>query len=279
LRNDIKETKVNSSVNQAKKDRREWTIMNLFAESCSCFPIGKVEKSECPDFIVTTQHKKIGIELTELKYERRDTKFNMRAHEDFLSGIMLRAQMIYDKKHELVLVVDVHFSDNIAPDIVLSPDSDDADLLRVGLSESIAKIVEDNLPEATGKKYIVDRMSKYGDINLPKVIESVHIINMTGRLEEALWYASISTRVKPLSVESIAQRIEDKNQKMLKYDDTCDEQWLLIIQNSFLMSSQYDPVAVKRALKHRYSSRFKRVFVFERSEAHVTELNVIRKIR
>lgn len=270
---------MNVNVNQSKKDRREWTIMNLFAESCSCFPIGKVEKSECPDFIVTTEQKRVGIELTELKYERRDKEFNMRAHEDYLSGIMLRAQTIYDKKHELVLVVDVHFSDNIAPEIVMSPDSDDADLLRVGLSESIAKIVEDNLPEATGKKYIVDRMSKYGDINLPKVIEAVHITNVTGRMSDALWYASISTRVKPLSVESIAQRIDDKNHKMLKYDNTCDEQWLLIIQNSFLMSSQYDPVMVKRALKHRYSSRFKRIFVFERSEGRVTELNVIRKIR
>jgi hypothetical protein len=265
--------------NQAKKERREWTIMNLFAENCSCFPIGKVEKSECPDFIVTTEQKKIGIELTELKYERRDKEFNMRAHEDFLSDIMLRAQSIYEKKHELTLVVDVHFSDVIAPDIVVSPESDDADLLRTGHSESIAKIVEDNLPEATGKKYIVDRLSKYGDLNLPKAIEAIHITNVTGRMEEALWYASISTRVKPLSVESIAQRIDDKNNKMLKYDNTCDEQWLLIIQNSFLMSSQYDPVVVKRALKHRYSSRFKRVFVFERSEGVVTELNVIRKIR
>lgn len=268
-----------SNVNQAKKDRREWTIMNLFAENCSCFPIGKIEKSECPDFIVTTEKKKIGIELTELKYERRDKEFNMRAHEDFLSDIMLRAQGMYEKRQDLTLVVDVHFSDNIAPDIIMSPESDDADLLRVGLSESIARIVYDNQPEATGKKYIVDRMSKYGDMNLPKVIESIHIKNVTGRMEDALWYASISTRVKPLSVASIAQRIDDKNNKMLKYDNTCDEQWLLIIQNSFLMSSQYDPVAVKRALKHRYSSRFKRVFVFERSEGVVTELSVIRKIR
>ena len=124
----------------------------------------------------------------------------MRAHEDFLSDIMLRAQSIYEKKHELTLVVDVHFSDVIAPDIVVSPESDDADLLRTGHSESIAKIVEDNLPEATGKKYIVDRLSKYGDLNLPKAIEAIHITNVTGRMEEALWYASISTRVKPLSV-------------------------------------------------------------------------------
>lgn len=263
---------------QSKKDRKEWTIMNLFMESFNQFPIGDVEKSERPDFIVKTRNgKRIGIELTELKYERKDTEFNMRAHEDFLSQIMLKAQNIFEQRNNLALVVDVHFADSIAPDIVQQPSGEKALLISNGLAEAIVKIVEDNLPEATGKHYIVDRNSKYGDINLPLVIETIHITNVTGRIE-SLWYASISTRVKPLTVDSIVQRIDDKDIKLNGYDKTCDQQWLIIIQNSFLMSSNYDPVAAQRALKHRYRSLFNRIFVFERSLANVNELSLIHRI-
>lgn len=260
--------------NQAKRDKREWTIMNLFASCYNLFPIGLTTKSERPDFILKTEKKKIGIELTELKYERKDTEFNMRAHEDFLSEIMASAQSLFEKDNDDKLVVDVHFSDNIGPSVLLEHGAEAGQLFRQGIANSIVKIVLDNLPESTGKKYIVDRNSKYGDINLPLIIEAIQITNVTGRMDDALWFASISTRVKPISVESISQRIKDKDRKIENYDQTCDEHWLVIIQNSFLMSSSYDPVAAERALRHHYRSKFKRVFVFERSEAKVTPLNI-----
>ena len=258
--------------------------MSLFIQSYSSFPIGDVEKSECPDFIVNTRSrsgklKRIGIELTELKYERNDSRFNMRAHEDFLSKIMDDALACYALSNNLTLNVDVHFSDSISPLILSEGRDDEAHLIRRALSETIANIVADNLPEATGKKYLVDRRYKYGDVHLPQHIESIVITNVTGRQEEPLWYASMSTHVKPLSIESISQRIKDKDLKMLHYDGNCDEQWLLIIQNSFLMSHAYDPLAARRALEHRYRTRFNKVFVFERSEAKVCQLNIIRKIR
>lgn len=268
------------SLNQNKKDRREWTVMSLFRNNFVQFPIGEISKSERPDFIVDCRNgKRIGIELTELKYERKDTEFNMRAYEDFLSRIMLHALDIFSASSQLNLVVDVHFYDSIAPELVQPSVDEHAGLICNGLSESIARIVIDNLPESTGKHYVVDRNSKYGDINLPSMIEAIHISNITGRMEEPLWYASISTRVKPLSVDSIVQRIVDKDEKILGYDKSLDQQWLLIIQNSFLMSAHYDPVAAMRALRHRYCSRFNRIFVFERSSASVNELKVIRRIR
>lgn len=264
------------NLNQKKKDKREWTIINLFASAYQHFPIGDLQKSERPDFVLSTKNRRIGIELTELKYERCDTKFNMRAHEDFLSEIMDNALAIYARQRNLCLVVDVHFSDSIAPLCVNDGAPDDAKLIKEGLSETISRIVIDNLPESTGKRYIVNRSSKYGDQNLPLMIDSINIANVTGRQTEPLWFASISTRVKPLTVESISQRIRDKDNKLEGYDLSLDNQWLVIIQNSFLMSDQYDPVAAARALRHRYQSRFDQVFVFERSEAHVTPLVTIK---
>lgn len=272
------------STNQLKRDKREWTVMSLFIQSYNAFPIGDVVKSECPDFIVNAKTragkpKRIGIELTELKYERNDSKFNMRAHEDFLSQIMDDALDYYSAQHDLILNVDVHFSDSISPLILSEGRDNEARILRSALSETIANIVVDNLPESTGKSYVVDRHYKYGDIHLPAHIESIVITNMTGRQDEPLWYASMSTHVKPLSIESISQRIKDKDFKMQHYDSKCDELWLLIIQNSFLMSKAYDPLSARHALEHRYRTRFDRVFVFERSELNVRQLNILRKIR
>lgn len=270
------------SVNQFKRDKREWTIISLFRQSYPLFPIGELHKSECPDFIIDTtsragRPRRIGIELTELKYERNDQKFNMRAHEDFLSRIMDAALLCFQRSQDLILNVDVHFSDSLSPLILASPDDSEAHLLSAALAETIAQIVIDNIPESTGKRYEVDRRYKYGDINLPQHVESIAITNVTGRQEEPLWYASMSTHVKPISVASISQRIKDKDAKISHYDASCDEIWLVIIQNSFLMSRAYDPVAARRALQHRYPSRFNRVFVFERSEASVSTLRLIKK--
>jgi len=253
--------------NQEKKDRREWAVMQLFRSSCSFFPLGMVEKSERPDFLLYSDAGITGIELTELKYERKDKEFNLRAHEDFLSEIMSEAQTVFEAQSHLKLVVDVHFKNDIGPAITLGQDC-----LKQGLIELIAHIVMENTPEATGIEYLIDRTSKYGHLYLSSKIESIYIKNMTGRFEEGLWYAGISTKVKPLSVASISQRLVAKNEKLPFYNSDCNEFWLIIIQNSFLMSSFYNPLTAREALRHLYQSDFDKVFVFERSNGEVTLL-------
>ena len=93
-----------------------------------------------------------------------------------------------------------------------------------------------------------------------------------GRWYEGLWYAAISTKVKPLTIASVSQRLMDKNKKMKKYNPNCDEQWLVIIQNSFLMANDYNSESADKALTHLYRSEFDRVYVFERSEGLVSLL-------
>lgn len=258
--------------NQEKKDKREWDVMRLFRSSYSLFPVGKLEKSESPDFILYAESGIIGIELTELKYERKDKEFNLRAHEDFLSEIMAGAQEIFESQSDFKLVVDVHFTNDLGPALSLKQDGCSNMLMQQGLIEAIAHIVKENTPEATGIKYTIDRTSKYGYLNLPSKIESISIKNVTGRFKSGLWYAGISTKVKPLSVASVSQRLVAKNEKLRLYSPICNQYWLIIIQNSFLMSSYYNPSTAREALRHLYKSDFDKVFVFERSEGQVSLL-------
>lgn len=263
------------NINQIRKDKHEWATMLLFRSSYSSFPLGEIEKSECPDFLIHTKKGLLGIELTELKYDRQNVSFNPRGHEKWLESIMEGAQQEFEKSSDQKLVVDVHFFNELGP-AVSRPKDEPSLLLHDGLKETILKIVTDNVPEATGQQYIVNRQSKYGFLNLPSIIEAVYIKNVTGRYADGLWYAGISAMVKPLSVDSVGQRIADKNLKIAHYNQQCRSMWLMIIQNSFLMSSLYDPQKAYRALHHRYLSMFDRVFVFERSEGVVTELPIIR---
>jgi hypothetical protein len=246
--------------------------MQLFRSIYQAFPLGKMEKSESPDFLLYTNSALIGIELTELKYEREDKKFNLRAHEDFLTEIMVDAQAIVESESELKLIVDVHFTNELGPALSLGKDCSTM-LLRQAFTEAIARIVKENIPEATGIKYVIDRSSKYGYQQLPAKIESVSIQNVTGRFKEGLWYAGISTKVKPLSIASISQRLVAKNEKLKRYNPACNEFWLIIVQNSFLMASSYEPMTAREALRHYYQSDFDKVFVFERSEGEVTLLH------
>lgn len=263
------------NVNQARKDYREWNTMNLFRSSYALFPYGDLQKSECPDFLLSTRKGVIGIEVTELKYDRNDSKFNMRAHESWLEDIMLEAQADFEDTCDQKLVVDVHFSNVLGP-AVAQPHENESLLLHDGFKESIVKIVKENLPESTGLQFVVDRSSKYGYLNLPSTIEAVYIRNVTGRFTDGLWYAGISTMVTPLSVQSISQRIVDKNAKISHYNKSCAKTWLMIVQNSFLMSAQYDGQQVSRAFSHRYPSRFDKVFIFEKSSGLVTDLHLIK---
>ncbi len=260
------------SHNQEKKDKREWAIIQTFRSYCPDFPIGELEKSEAPDFLLRTDNRLYGIELTELKYEREDKEFNLRAHEDFLSQLMQDAQALFESKNDSKLVVDVHFSNELN-DTVSSLDDDVRNIIRQDFAETIVKLVEENIPEATGIQYKIDRTSKYGFHNLPNKIECINIKNVTGRWYDGLWYAAISTKIKPLSVASVSQRLIAKEGKLRKYNPECDEQWLVIIQNSFLMSSSYNPLTANEALSHTYHSTFDKVFVFERSVGSVSLLN------
>lgn len=263
------------SHNQEMKDKREWAILQLFRSSYTSFPIGEVTKSECPDFLIETHKGLIGLELTELMYDRNDQKFNLRAHESWLESIMYDAQTEFEAHNDLKLIVDVHFSNELGPSVA-RPKEDPSILIHDGFKEAILKMVNENIPEATGQRYIIDRNSKYGYLNLPSKIEAIYIKNVTGRFDDGLWYAGISTMVKPMSVQSVAERIASKNAKLSHYNHDCVKNWLMIIQNSFLMSSQYDQKLVERALTHQYVSLFDKVFVFERSEGQVTELRLKR---
>ncbi len=257
--------------NQEKKDRKEWAVINMFRSCYSSFPIGTLEKSESPDFLLRHSDQLIGIELTELKYERGDKLFNLRAHEDFLNSLMEDAQRIVEAQCPYKLVVEVLFSEEISG-VVLMVDEEARQLVRQGLAEEVSKVVMDNIPECTGGKYKVDRTSKYGYHTLHAKIQSVTVLNVTGRWYDGLWYAAIATRVKPLSISSVSQRLLAKNCKLRNYRSDCNEQWLVIIQNSFLMSSSYNPLTAQKALSHRYRSNFDKVFVFERSEGIVSQL-------
>lgn len=264
-----------SNPNQFRKEKREWAVMQLFRSACSAFPLGEIEKSECPDFLVHTAKGLLGVELTELKYDRENASFNPRGHEKWLESIMEEAQAEFEAASDQKLLVDVHFVNELGP-TVSRPKEEPSRLLHDGLKETILRIVSENVPEATGQQYVVDRTSKYGYQNLPMLIDAIYVKNLTGRYAEGLWYAGISAMVKPISVQSVGQRIADKNLKISHYNSLCQKMWLLIIQNSFLMSSHYNPQQAYRALHHRYLSLFDRVFIFERSEGVVTELPIIK---
>ena len=270
---------VSLSRNQEVKDRKEWAVINMFRSCYSSFPIGKLEKSESPDFLLHCDNngksRLVGIELTELKYERGDKLFNLRAHEDFMVLLMEDARKIVEAQCQDKLIVEVLFSEEVSP-TVLMVDQEAQMLIRQGLAEEVAKVVLDNIPEATGMKYKVDRTSKYGYHALHSKIVSVSIQNVTGRWYESLWYAAIATKVKSLSISSVSQRLMAKDCKLKKYNPACYEQWLVIIQNSFLMSSTYNPLTAQKALAHTYHSNFDKVFVFERSEGSVTPLALVR---
>ena len=71
--------------NQKEKRNREWAIVSSFAPPIHCSQ-SENSKVRCPDFLLYARNELVGIELTELMYDRYDSKFNLRAHEK-LAGV------------------------------------------------------------------------------------------------------------------------------------------------------------------------------------------------
>jgi hypothetical protein len=68
---------------QTLQKAREWEYLQRFRENFADFPEGEVVSSEHPDFLIKTQSRRIGIELTEYHVQEPDEGWGspMRARE------------------------------------------------------------------------------------------------------------------------------------------------------------------------------------------------------
>jgi len=124
---------------EAVKKARERAYLERFRENFADFPEGEVVSFEHPDFLIKTQSRRIGIELTEYHVQEPDEGWGspMRAREGTEDKVLRTASAQHQSKGLPAVAVHVHLNSHQ----VFSSRRVQA------LAADLADLVQENLPE------------------------------------------------------------------------------------------------------------------------------------
>jgi hypothetical protein len=224
------------------KKEQEKKSLNKVKNFYKNFPIGEIDDSESPDFIIRGNKKRIGIEIIRLFKDKTEQELNTLARENSQDFIVAEAKKICETRKIKPLKVDISF--NSYPDI-----------FKVNKKESafqLAHSIIDNIP--SNKKHISVK-NKF-DGTIPEIINSFFILH-SSTMNKHQWLVLRAGRVSTDFISEI-QRVINKKNKYNIYLTKCDECWLVIDAPGNSPSSFFDPV--DETINYAYKSKFNKTF-------------------
>ena len=247
---------------EAVKKAREQAYLQRFRDNFASFPEGEVIPSEHPDFLVKTQARWIGIELTEYHVQEPDEGWGspMRALEGTEDKVLRTASEQYQSKGLPPVVVNVLWHPHQA-----------LDRRRISkLAADLANLVQEHLPE-TGHNVTIRRRRHPAWRSLPQEVESLTVDRQINFSENA-WTSVRGASVPTLTPPQLQKKIRNKEAKVSTYRRKCREVWLLIVARGFEPSTHVD--IGSEVESYQYESGFDRVFFLHHANEYVAELHV-----
>jgi hypothetical protein len=252
-------------VQEAAKKARERVYLERFRENFAGFPEGEVVPSERPDFLIKTQSRWIGLELTEYHVQEPDEGKGspMRALEGTEDKVLRLASEKYQSKGLAPVVVSVLWHPHHA-----------LDRRRIlELATDLANLVQEHLPE-TGHGVTIRRPHPAWR-SLPHEVASVTAARAK-TISKNSWTPVRAAFVPTLTPAELQQIIWNKEAKVPSYWQQCWEVWLLIVARGFEPSTFGDLGPEIEA--HEFETTFDRVFFLHYFDGSVSELHVRRVI-
>jgi hypothetical protein len=251
-----------ASNRQAVQKAREGAYLQRFRENFASFPEGEVVPSVHPDFLVKTQPRWIGIELTEYHVQEPDEGWGspMRALEGTEDKVLRTASEQYQSKGLPPVVVNVLWHPHQA-----------LDRRRISkLATDLANLVQEHLPE-TGHSVTIHRRRHPEWRSLPQEVASLTVVRRKS-ISRNSWKSARGAFVPTLTPPELQQIMWNKEAKVLSYRQQCREVWLLIVARGFEPSTHVDFGSEVEV--HEFETTFDRVFFLHHANEYVTELRV-----
>lgn len=240
--------------------KRELIHLEHFKEICSFFPDGEIEKTEKPDFIVHTPHKKLGIEHTEIFQPGIPNGESLQAQDSLAQRVVDKANKLYLQNHSQPLWVQILFNPRVK--IIKQ------DVHRI--AEMVFQLIEVAPIESGG--YIMLKRDRGNSEYFPQEIAMIH---MHPNKRDNMWRCSSIGIIPEITQEQLQEKIDKKEQKLDSYTQNCSEIWLLIVADDLRVPSSVD--LTQSALTYQYKTRFDRAFFFWNSSRRYIELQLSRK--
>jgi hypothetical protein len=235
----------------SKKDRERW-IMNLFIDNYKKGMITLVREQEAPDFIVSLDDKKIGIELTEVFQDSHLGISKLKQSSSEGSSFTEDLIALMQPYIPFTFSIGIHFNKNVP------------------IKKSTKKEILKNLEEICVPAMINLQDHEHLELenyyhNLPNQIDDIHIYRFDG-MGESIDFRPEGGSVATLTISHVKTVLENKENKLSSYTN-CDEQWLLIREGNYY-SGSFSDVEVDLPIK----SQFDKVFLFRTRTNEILEL-------
>lgn len=220
------------------------------------FPEGKLLCSERPDFLLESKDEIIGIEITRLIRQQNNSEIEDRGIEAKQRKVVNIAKKKFEAKYLIPLSVSVNwrYHNNLSGKLI--------DLL----ADELVKIVENYIPEDIFEQLVI----KNNDFYSSDLINYCYYISIERWQNSSCW-VSENPASPPLSPSEIEERILKKNQKLERYNKSCEEMWLIIIVEGIDSSSIGD--IGENVINHNFNSPFDKLLLYDRIKGLVFLLN------
>ena len=238
--------------------KKEYAHLLAFKESIPDFPKGQIAlDGEHPDFLIHATTGIIGIEHTEVYHKPRKDGSSLQATETYVHQILRRAKEIHDDQGGEPALVWL----NLTRQARLNKAKVEA------LATALADIVQMRMPPNQESTKI--RQTWNTKSELPEEFSSVTIFRIDN-LKDPVWAPVMASAIPDIPSDFVQERINHKNEKVVKYRKRCDEVWLLIVVYGFLPSTWFDVSG--EALKELYQSDFDRTYLFDFQKGNTIRL-------
>lgn len=240
-----------------RKKRHERFLLERFIDA-SRLPLDIVEERETPDFLVRFDERYIGIEVTQLFVSHDANGPLLQAQEAISSRIVSKARKLYEMAGGPPAHVSAHFYMN----------RDLRNLNRDNLARRLADVVL-QLNLVSGQRSDWRRGAGNGD--LAEYIAFVHALGVPTR-DMAHWGVPRAGWVAPVTAEALQARIKQKAERLVKYQETVPETWLVIVADGTKPSQLFEVRPDFNA--GDILSPFARTFFYAHPERAIVELGV-----
>jgi hypothetical protein len=247
---------------EAVKKAKERAYLERFRENLADFPKGEVVSFERPDFLIKTQSRWIGIELTEYHVQEPDDGWGspMRAREGTEDKVLRTASAQHQSRGLPAVAVHVRWNSHQ----VFSSH-------RVReLATDLADLVQEHLPEP-GHEAAIRRRHHPAWRSLPQEVTSLSIDRRINFSKNS-WTSVRGAFVPTLTPAELQQIMRTKEVKVPSYQQQCREVWLLIVARGFEPSTFGD--LGPEVEGYWFKSGFDRVFFLHHADEYVAELRV-----
>jgi hypothetical protein len=240
------------------KKQVEARCLDVLRHEIGDFPSGTLAESESPDFLISTPHDTLGIEVTRIFQASRQGEPLLQSQESERQRIVQQAKQLCTGLP--AVTVSVHFG--------AYPSVAKAD--RHSLSHKIAKFVSSHVPREG--EFIAVKNS-FDSTELPDQVAFIHILGLPQQYEHS-WTVPTAGFLQTNFIAELQSVLDEKGQLVSEYLRKCNRCWLLIVADGRAPSSLFEPSAETR--HHMYRSSFERAFYLESFGEMVVELTTER---